>query len=281
MGGARVLVTGGTGVVGRALVDRLRDRGVAEVRVLTRRPPEPGLGHVTGDLETGAGLAAAVAGVDVIVHCATAADYLRPRRDVVQARRLLAALGTARPHLVYISIVGVDRVRFGYYRAKLATEWLIESSGLPWTVLRTTQFHDLALMFLMLMTRPPVVVVPRGFRGQPVDVGEVADRLAALALGAPAGRVPDFGGPRVESAEELTRTYLTATGRRRPALRLPVPGRVAADFRAGGHLLSAGAMRGERTFADYLRSRVRPDGTIDAPYQLKGRFRPPRARGGG
>lgn len=278
----RVLVTGGTGVVGRAVVERLRERG-ARVRVLTRRPAGPGHpqgdGFVQGDLETGAGLARAVAGVEVIVHCASAADYLRPGRDVEQTRRLLAAVGPARPHLVYISIVGVDRIRFGYYRAKLETERLIEESGLPWTVLRTTQFHDLALMFLILLTRLPVALVPRGFQGQPVDTGEVADRLAGLALGPPAGRVPDLGGPRVESTEEMVRRFLTVTGRRRPLLRIPLPGRVAADFRRGGHLLGDGTVRGERSFTDYLRTRVGPDGRVEPPYRLKGRLRRPSRRG--
>jgi uncharacterized protein YbjT (DUF2867 family) len=264
-----VLVTGGTGVAGRALSARLADR--AQVRVLSRRPGQPAA--VPGDLETGEGLAAAVAGVDVIVHCASAADYRQPQRDVAQARRLLAALGSARPHLVYISIVGVDRVRFGYYRAKLATERLIESSGLPYTILRTTQFHDLVLLFLMQLARGPVAVAPRGFRSQPVDVGEVADRLAQLALGEPAARVPDLGGPAVESVEEMMRTYLSAISSRRPVLRLPLPGRAAADFRAGGHLPGPDATRGQRTFADFLAPRVRPDGTIAPPYDLARRSR--------
>lgn len=264
----RVLVTGGTGVAGRALVARLRDGGSADVRVLSRRArPAPGV--VRGDLETGAGLAEALAGVDVVAHCASAADYRRPERDVVQTRLLIEAAGAARPHVVYLSIVGVDRVRFGYYRAKLACERLLSTSGLPWTVLRTTQFHDLALLFLMLLTRAPVALVPRGFRGQPVDVGEVTDRMAALVLGEPAGRAPDFGGPRVEDAEEMTRAYLAATGRRRPVLRVPLPRWVAADFRAGGHLLSDDGVRGTITFSEYLRSRIGPDGTVDPPYPLR------------
>jgi uncharacterized protein YbjT (DUF2867 family) len=262
-----VLVTGGTGVAGRALVARLRDGGSGDVRVLSRRA-QPAPGVVRGDLETGAGLAEALAGVDVIAHCASAADYRRPERDVVQTRRLIEAAGAARPHVVYLSIVGVDRVRFGYYRAKLACERVIEGSGLPWTTLRTTQFHDLALLFVMLLTRGPVALVPRGFRGQPVDVGEVADRMAALVLGEPAGRVQDLGGPRVEDAEEMTRAYLAAVGRRRPVVRVPLPRWVAADFRAGGHLLSDDGVRGTITFSEYLRSRIGPDGTVASPYPL-------------
>src|SRR5690242_6406738 len=112
----RVLVTGGTGVLGRELVHRLQER--TEVRVLSRRPSQ-GPGFVQGDLETGDGLAAAVEDVDVIAHCASAADYRRPQRDVTQLRQLLNATSGARPHLVFVSIVGVDRVRFGFFQAKL------------------------------------------------------------------------------------------------------------------------------------------------------------------
>lgn len=264
-----ILVTGGTGVLGREVVRRLEDR--ADVRVLSRRPQDRP-GFVRGDLDTGEGLAEAVAGADVIVHCASSADYRRPQRDVEGTRRLIEAASKATPHLVYISIVGVDRIPFGYYRAKLASERLVEASGLPWTTLRTTQFHDLALLFLMLLAKGPVALVPRGFQGEPVDVGEVADRMAALALGDPIGRAPDMGGPRVEDGEEMMRLYLAATGKRRPVVRTPLPGRVAAAFRAGGHLLVDGD-RGTRTFEEYLRSRIGPGGRVEPPYELKGRFR--------
>ncbi|MBF8193129.1 SDR family oxidoreductase [Nonomuraea sp. K274] len=216
-----VLVTGGTGVLGRELAGLLEDR--AEIRVLSRRPPQRP-GFVQGDLETGDGLAAALTDVDVIAHCASAADYRRPRRDVAQTRRLLDALDGARPHLVYISIVGVDRIPFGFFQAKLDAERLVEDSGLPWTILRATEFHDLVLMFLMKLARAPVAVVPRGACFQPVDVSDVAERMVELVLGPSAGRVRELGGPRVESMAELMRSYLTAAHRRRPVLKVPLPG---------------------------------------------------------
>jgi uncharacterized protein YbjT (DUF2867 family) len=260
----RVLVTGGTGVLGREIVRRLTDQ--AEVQVLSRRPAgRPGL--LQGDLSTGDGLSTALDGVDVVAHCASAADYRHPERDVDQTRRLLAAAAPHSPHVVYISIVGVDKIPFGFYRAKLACERLIEQSGLPWTTLRTTQFHDLALMFLMLATKSPVVVLPRGLRGQPVDAAEVADRMAELALGKPAGRVPDLGGPEVLEGKAMAHRYLELTHRRRPVIQVPVPGRVMAGFRAGHHLLADGGVRGTRTFEEYLRMKIRPDGGVDWPYE--------------
>ena len=171
-----ILVTGGTGTLGRALVPRLAADG-PEVRVLSRRPRPPSAQpHTwfTGDLRRNEGIEEAVAGADVIVHCATAArgDERAARNLIVAARRVGA------PHLVYISIVGVDRVPLGYYRTKLRTERRISQSGLSWTVLRTTQFHDLILLACTALARPPVMLVPAGTSFQPLDVTEVAERLA-------------------------------------------------------------------------------------------------------
>jgi uncharacterized protein YbjT (DUF2867 family) len=258
----KLLVTGGTGVLGRELVTRLR--GQADVRVLSRRPPQRS-GFVRGDLETGEGLAAAVDGVDAIAHCASAADYWRPKRDIAQTRHLLDALHGARPHLVYVSIVGVDRLRWGFFRAKLASERLIEGSGSPWTILRATEFHDLMLTFLITLSKAPVAVVPRGARFQPVEAGEVAERMAELVMGPPAGRAIDLGGPRVESMEDLMRAYLTAAGRSRPLARVPLPGKLGTAFGVGDHLLTD-ADRGTHTFEDYLRSHTGRDGAIRDPY---------------
>jgi uncharacterized protein YbjT (DUF2867 family) len=249
----RVLVTGGTGVLGRELASRLRAQ--AEVRVLSRRR-RPGPGFVQGDLETGAGLAAALDGVDAIAHCASAADYWRPKRDV---------LAGARPHVVYISSVGVERLGWGFFRAKLASERLIEDSGLPWTILRATEFHDLMLMFLIKLAKAPVAVVARGARFQPVDVRDVAQRMAELVLSPPTGRARDLGGPRVERMDDLMRAYLTAARRSRPLASVPLPGKLGAAFGVGDHLLADGD-RGTHTFEDYLRSSAGADGAIQHPY---------------
>ena len=129
-----------------------------------------------------------------------------------------AAATEPAPHLLYVSIVGVDRVPFGYYRAKLAAEEVFAGSGLPHTILRATQFHDLVRTVLAWAARAPVLLVP-AMPDQPVDAGEVADRLVALAAGEPRGRVPDLGGPEVRDFRELAATYLRATGRRRPVAR--------------------------------------------------------------
>lgn len=263
---APVLVTGGTGTLGRHVVQRLRDSG-REVRVLSRSRHEPadGVEFVAGDLDTGEGIESAVDGADVIVHCAGAqkGDEERARCLVRAASRVGAA------HLVNVSVVGadrvpvvsrVDRMMFGYFGFKLAAERVVADSGLPWTTLRATQFHDLILTMAQQMAKLPVMPVLSGVRFQPIDAGDVATRLTELALAAPAGLVPDLAGPRVYAMSELVRGYLRATGRRRLLMPVRLPGRAARAFRAGANLAPELAV-GQLTWEDFLAERVGVPGT--------------------
>jgi uncharacterized protein YbjT (DUF2867 family) len=180
----------------------------------------------------------------------------RPDDDLDAAvQLLLAARAAAVPHLVYVSIVGVDRVPYAYYRAKHRVEELVEEGDVPWTILRATQFHDFVARLLRVLSRGPVALALAGVDDQPVDVREVAARLAQLVDAGPSGRVDDLGGPQVLSTTELMRTYLAATGRRRPVWAVPVPGRLDG-FRAGGHLTPEHA-DGRLTFAEWIQSRAR------------------------
>src|SRR5215213_11599155 len=189
-----ILVTGGTGTLGRLVVRRLRDAG-CDVRVLSRRSraAEDGIEFVTGDLATGAGIEPAVDGAEILVHCAgTTKGNEEATRNLVRA----ASRAGAR-HLVYISVIGSDRVPLGYFKSKLAAERAVADSGIPWTTLRAAQFHDLILKVVQGISKLPVIPVPGGLRFQPVDSNDVAARLVELTLGEPVGRVPDLTGQKV------------------------------------------------------------------------------------
>jgi uncharacterized protein YbjT (DUF2867 family) len=255
-----ILVTGGTGTLGRLLVPRLRDAG-HRVRVLSRHSDaaQADVEYLTGDLATGEGVEAAVRGAEVVVHCAGSA-----KGDGEKARALVEAAAPAGVHhLVFISVVGADRVpiesgidraMFGYYGSKLAAERAVADSGIPWTTLRATQFHDLVLTTVRQLTKLPVVPVP-GIRVQPVDAGEVADRLAQLAAGAPAGLVDDLAGPRVYELRDLVRGYLQVRGKHRALLGVRAPGRAARALREGANLAPDRAV-GRRTWEEFLAERV-------------------------
>ncbi|SIN77699.1 SDR family oxidoreductase [Agromyces cerinus] len=242
---AEILVTGATGTVGRRLVERLRDRGDI-VRALSRRS---GPGLVTGDLATGAGIEAAVDGVDTIVHLATT-----NHDDSGIARTLVEAIGPERrAHLVLLSIVGIDRNPLPYYRGKLATESVVTGSGVPHTILRATQFHSFVTSLLDAQRYSPVLVAP-SISLQPIDVGELVDRLVELIDTAPSGRAPDIGGPEVRTVRSLAEAYRTARGSRRPIMPLRLPGATFRAFRSGAALVPA-AQTTTVTFEQFLAAR--------------------------
>lgn len=259
-----ILLTGGTGTLGRLVAALLREAG-HDVRVLSRRSHKPtdGVVFMTGDLATGKGVEAAVNGVETIIHCAGT-----QKGDDVKTRNLVqAAAKVGHPHIVYISVVGadripvvsgVDRAMFGYFAAKRAAELIVADSGLPWTTLRATQFHDLTLTTVQAMAKLPIVPVPSGFKVQTLDTGEVAARLVELALGKPAGLVPELGGPRVYTLNDLVRSYLKATGKHRITMPMRLPGKAARAYRDGANLAPERAV-GHRTWEDFLTERLRSE----------------------
>lgn len=199
-------------------------------------------------------------GVATVIHCAGS-----NKGDEDKARNLVRASSAAGvSHLVYISVVGsdriinssrLDRMMFGYFGSKRAAEEVIAGSGIPFTTLRATQFHDLVLLVLQQLVKLPLVPSPKDFRLQPVDAGDVAGRLTELALARPAGLVPDLGGPRIYQFSELMRAYLRTTSRRRLIVPVPMPGKGAATFRSGGNLTPDHA-DGQRTWEQFLSDRL-------------------------
>lgn len=245
-----VLVTGGTGNLAGSVSAHLMTTG-ATVRVASRRvrpadaPADADWMQV--DYASRAGLDRALSGADVVLHCAGGSGR-------AEAGTMAALLSSGRraglAHLAYVSIVGVDRIPLGYYRSKLAAERALISSGVPWTILRATQFHDLALSIAAGMCRLPVALAPR-LSCQPVAVEEVAARLVEIAANPPQGRVPEFGGPEILSFTELARLYLRWKRSRRPLVSVPVPGRVGSALRAGAGLTPDHG-DGLQTFAQFL-----------------------------
>jgi uncharacterized protein YbjT (DUF2867 family) len=234
------------------------------VRVLSRRAHDSldGIEYVVGDLALDEGIDAAVDGAEVVLHCAASGKIAE---DSAQIRNLVrAAQRAAVGHLVNISVVGadripvvsgVDRAMFAYFASQLAVERAVAESGLPWTNLRATQFHDgFILLMVQSMAKLPVIPVPAGFRFQPVDADEVAARLIELTLGPPAGGAPDIAGPKVYEAVELLRGYLKAMGKRRLLVPVRIPGGAARAIRAGANLALDRAV-GQRTWEDFLAER--------------------------
>lgn len=256
-----ILLTGGTGTLGGHVLPLLHAAG-RDVRVLTRHPreSEPGTTYVAGDLLADTGIEQAVDGVDTVLHLAGG-----PKGDdraTATLARAAAAAGVR--HLVLISVIAADRIPLGYFRAKAGAERAVVESGVPHTVLRAAQFHDLTLTLARKLGGLPLVPAPSGMRWQPVDSREVATRLVELTLGEPAGRVTDLAGPEVRPLSDLVRDYLAARGRKRRSVPVRIPGRAGRAYRSGDNLNLADVTHGERTWADFLEEHVgaeRPGGT--------------------
>ena len=259
-----IVVTGGTGGLGRRVVARLHRAG-ANVRVVSRRAHESanGIEYAVSDLAKGEGVEAAVGGATIVVHCAGVGKI---KEDTAQAQNLARAARQAGVrHLVSVSVVGAERIpvksrvdhaMFAYFASQRAKERVVEDSGVPWTNLRATQFHDGFILFMVRgMSKLPVVPLPAGFRFQPVDADEVADNLVQLALDRPVGQAPDIGGPKIYEAEYLFRTYLQAVGKRRAMVRVRMPGAAAEAIRAGANLTRDGAV-GRRTWEEFLATEI-------------------------
>ncbi|QSX00198.1 SDR family oxidoreductase [Haloterrigena alkaliphila] len=232
----RTLVTGATGTLGRAVRPRLLSGGHA-VRAASRSPPaatDDDAEWVALDLVDGTGIDEALEDVDAVVHAATAPQGDTEAVDVRGTERLLEAAAEAGvSNFVYVSIVGVDEIPLSYYEHKLAAERAVDASPVPSTIVRATQFHSFVADLLGTVARVPIWPLPTEIRLQPIDVGEAADAIVERATTEAAGRVPEVGGPEVLTVRELAEAYRDARGLRRPIVRLPLPGSVAAGFRSG------------------------------------------------
>jgi RNA polymerase sigma-70 factor, ECF subfamily len=186
----KVAVAGGTGVAGRWAVEALRAGG-HEATVIAR--------SAGVDLVTGNGLAAALAGIDAVID-ATNVTSMGKRASTeffeATARTLTrTAAGAGVRHIVALSIIGIDRVPYGYYQGKVRQEQVLRESPVPVSVLRAAQFHEFPCQYLAKLPGP-VVIVPR-WRAQPVAAREVGAALASIAAGEPVA-MSELAGPREE-----------------------------------------------------------------------------------
>ena len=235
-------------MLGTEIVRRLEARG-ATVTSASRR--------TSVDLASGEGVEAALRGAECVVHAAT--HRLRYRRvDLDGTRNMIKILASwsTPPHLIYVSIVGCDRIPQRYYRVKHACELVLERSKLPVTVVRATQFHTLITEIASAVTLGPLAFVPRGMSFQPCDHRWIAAELADVALGsAPSGyqRATDRAGPELISLAEAVGLLRAKEGKPVPRLiTLPAKGETLKAFEAGADLPDADAKIGGSSFREFL-----------------------------
>ena len=259
---ATIVITGASGLLGGHLLGAAA-AGRHTIRALSRSgspkgtpaDARPNLTWMRADLTTGDGIDAALAGAEGVIHAASAPAGDTQRTDVDGTRVLAEAARRAGiRHLLYVSIVGVDRIPVAYYRHKLAAEQLVRASGVPWTIVRGTQFHEFMDRFTTRLTRFPIAIVPAGFKVQPMDPREFADAVWRAVEAGPAQGIVEAGGPAVLSWRELVSRWMAAQGIRKPMLPLPLPGKAAAALRRGDGTTPTHAI-GSTTWDAWLRRR--------------------------
>src|SRR5215212_9893705 len=201
----KIVVIGGTGLIGKKLIPLLRERGHEAVAA----SPSSGVNTLTGE-----GLAGAVAGAAVVVDVANSPSF--EDRAVLaffetSGRNLLAAEAAAGVgHHVALSVVGADRLPdSGYMRAKVAQEKLIKASKVPYTIVRSTQFFDFAGGIAQSATEGQTVRLPPALM-QPIVSDDVAAALADIAVGEPRNGTVELAGPEPIRMDELVRRFLGA-----------------------------------------------------------------------
>jgi uncharacterized protein YbjT (DUF2867 family) len=209
----KIVVIGGTGLIGSKVVSILRERG----HEVMSASPSSGVNTLTGE-----GLSEALAGAQVVVDVANSPSFEdEPAMDFFEksGRNLLAAEKTAGvKHHVALSVVGTDRLTgsgpgslSGYFRAKMAQENLIKASGIPFTIVHSTQFFEFAKNIAQSGTDGSTVRLSSVLM-QPMAADDVAAAVAEAALGQPVNGMIEVAGPDQIRQDELVRQYLSATG---------------------------------------------------------------------
>jgi len=246
----KIAVAGGTGAVGRHVVNVIHEHGHQAV-VLSRS---------TGvDLVTGVGLREAMKAVDAVIDVASVSTRSRTASEsffrAVTSNLIAAETANGSRHHVALGIVGSLDAPFGYYAGKKVQEELVEASPVPWTIQRSTQFHEFASQIYGTAKIGPISLVPK-MVSQPIAARDVAERLVELATGEAAGRVPDLGGPKIERMVDMVRAYARATGHRGPIVEVPLPGGFGTALRDGTLVARPGAILGWQTYEQWLTMRV-------------------------
>ncbi|MBB3233345.1 SDR family oxidoreductase [Phyllobacterium endophyticum] len=245
----KIVVIGGTGLIGSKTVERLRKKG----HEVLAASPNSGVNTVTGE-----GLAEALAGAQVVIDLANSPSFEeKAAMDFFEAagRNLFAAEKTAGVrHHVALSVVGTDRMQaMGYFRAKLRQEEHIRNSGIPYTIVHATQFFEFVGAIAQSATEGTNVRAPTG-AFQPVAADNVADTMADAALAEPLNGVIEIAGPELAPMDEFIARYLKATNDRRILVADPHARYFEVEIDDRTLVPGDGARLGSIRFEDWLQS---------------------------
>jgi uncharacterized protein YbjT (DUF2867 family) len=243
----KIVVIGGTGLIGSKLVKNLGEHGHEVVAAA----PSSGVNSITGE-----GLAAALKGASVVVDVTNSSsweDAAVLKFFETSTRNLLASGAAAGVgHYVALSVVGTERLlESGFFRAKLAQENLIKASSLPYTIVRATQFFEFVKQIADYSTEGNKVSLPTALI-QPMAADDVASALGGIATNSPVNGVIEIGGPEQFGLDELVRRYLAASQDPREVISDPHAGYYGIQVSERALVPDNDARLGEARFEDWL-----------------------------
>ena len=243
----KIVVIGGSGLIGSRVVTRLRQHGHEVVSA----SPSTGVNTVTGE-----GLATAFAGAEIVVDVANSPSFEAKAAmaffEAAGHNILTAEKAAGVKHHVALSVVGTERLlEFGYFHAKLAQELLIEESGQPYTIVRATQFFEFVGGIAQDATRDDGIHVSPA-KIQPMAADDVASAVADAALAAPVNGTIETGGPESFQLDQLVRAYLSAKQDSRNVITDPEARYFGIKLDDRSLTPDAGARLGAITFKEWL-----------------------------
>jgi len=245
----KIVIIGGTGLIGSKLAVVLRGRG----HEVLAASPNTGV-----DTVTGAGLRDALVGAKVVVDVANSPSFedqaVMDFFETSGSNLLAAARAAGVKHHVVLSIVGTERVRSGYMRAKLRQEQLVEASGLPYTIVHSTQFFEFAGGIAQSSARGDAIHVSTALF-QPIAADDAVAALADITLGTPLNGKVEIAGPERVRMSDLVRTYLQETKDARPVVADPAAPYFGATLDDGSLVPASGARIAATRFDAWLAQR--------------------------
>lgn len=256
----KVLITGGTGLLGRALVHALESSKISFVIGSRNQPVTENLKpHWKKlNLATGEGLDECLENVDTIFHLASATKPFNAATDVEGTRQMLeAGKLSGVKHMIYVSIVGIDKVPISYYKIKLAAEQVVKEAGIDYTILRVTQFHDFLDNVIGKTLKYPVTFMPKAIKYQPVSLAVVVDKLMDIYENGPTNDTLEIGGPEVMTMGKAAEYWLKAQNKKRWILNVPITfaGKLGKNLAEGG-LTTKDLAKHSQTWGEYLKEKI-------------------------
>lgn len=251
---ANILVTGATGNLGKHLCVLLEAAGL-EYITTTRNKSMANDKQVFLDLKTGEGIIEACQNKKTIFHLASGTKKANRQTEVDSVKQFMdVAKKNGLEHFIFISIVGIEKVPVKYYKYKVEAENIIKDSGVPYTILRATQFHEFIENMLNGFLKYKIGFLPLKGKNQPVETKLVAQKLLDIYKAGPVNGTVELGGPEVLTFKEMATAWQAYTGKKKIIIPVPPMGKALSAINSGA-LTNGILTKGSYTWEQYLKQK--------------------------